>query len=114
MSERVNSVMQFVETTHKYKSWHIGSRSLQKPLQGYFYCDGVIEVFGLTDHPLAKQCYAWQYTEQSSQKYYAVLMIAPVDSEANAVKMVSDASGKKAGWCTGAPYSIGYIPKVSA
>jgi len=49
--------------------------------------DGVVAVFDLTDHPLAKRAYAWSYElEDGKRRFFAVLHVPPIDPPVKAVR----------------------------
>jgi hypothetical protein len=62
---------------------------------------GEVEVFDLNGHPKAKRAYAWSHitggSNQTGERFVAVLEIPPVDSPQTAVKVaiVAEIKGKK-------------------
>src|SRR4029077_8630717 len=49
--------------------------------------DGLVKIFKLIRHPIAKRCYAWSYREGQETKLVAVLEIPPVDSADSAARV---------------------------
>ena len=49
---------------------------------------GMVSIFTLTGHPQANKCYAWSSPIEGSTKrrYYAILLIPPIDSPEKAVR----------------------------
>jgi hypothetical protein len=55
--------------------------------QGAIVWDGSVHRFRLVDHVRAKECFAWRSeTDQGRARFYAVLLVPPIESAADAVR----------------------------
>ena len=87
MSERIDKLLEAIETMHKCKARHVRSERVTERFRGEVAWDGVVETFDIDGHPKAKRCYAWSFSENGEPKYTTVLEIPPVDSPESAVKV---------------------------
>ena len=70
----------------KAKSSHIAE--LHEPFHDQPIWDSVVHVFTISDHPDAKECYAWSPPIEGTERreFYAVLAMPPINSAVEAVR----------------------------
>ena len=95
MSERIDMLRDAIETMHKCKARHVGSKRVIELFRGKIAWDGVVETFDLEGYPQAKRCYAWSFRENGEPKYTTVLELPPVDSPQTAVKVAIASEAKQ-------------------
>ena len=95
MSERIDNLREAIETMHKCKARHVGSKRVIELFRDKIAWDGVVETFDLEGYPQAKRCYAWSFRENGEPKYTTVLEIPPVDSPQTAVRAAIAAEARK-------------------
>ncbi len=72
---------------HGCKSKHSRSVPLHETFEGETVWQGVVEVFDLENHALAKIAYAWSYKGDDSKIHYvAVLGVSPINSPNDAIR----------------------------
>jgi hypothetical protein len=87
-----------IRKLHGVESRHVESVPVRETFQGQTVWDGVVEVFDLINHPMAKQGYAWRYQDDAGKtQYTAVLKLPPVKSPQDAVKAAIRAQVKNEG-----------------
>ena len=76
-----------VEKLHHCKAAHVSTVPIKEMFNGETIWEGDVEVFNVSGHPRAFQCYAWAYQDDEGRtQYTAVLRIPPVQSPEDAVK----------------------------
>ncbi len=72
---------------HGCKAVHVSTVPVKETFDGQTVWEGEVEVFNVSGHPRAFQCYAWAYQgDDGRTKYTAVLRLPPVQSPQDAVK----------------------------
>ncbi len=73
---------------HGCKAKWVESVPVKEVFEGETAWEGIVEVFGLENHPAANRAYAWSHSAGHSRrrKYYAVLHQGPVKSGQDAVR----------------------------
>lgn len=99
-SEYLKRVKEAVEKLHECKAEHLWSEPVHEVFKGKTVWSGIVEVFRITGHPKAKQCYAWSHLDgkkDEQERFIAVLEILPIDSPQAAVKaaVVSEIKNRK-------------------
>ena len=64
--------------------WH-ATVPVHEVFEGKTVWRGDVEVFGLTNHPKAKRCYAWSYGDP--EEIISILELPPVQTAQDAVKV---------------------------
>jgi hypothetical protein len=96
VSERIESIRKAVEAMHGVAAWHVESTPIRETFRGQVVWEGVVETFGLRDHPKAKRCHAWSYLDDKGEtQFVGVLETPPVFSPLTAVKAAIVAGGKR-------------------
>lgn len=85
-TEYIESLRDAIRHTHGCDSSHTESVPVRETFEGKTVWEGMVEVFTLTGHPVAEQCYAWGFEDDDRWQYVAVLKIHPADSPTNAVR----------------------------
>jgi hypothetical protein len=96
-NNRFENLKKAIFELHGCKSKWLESVPVKETFKGQTVWEGVVQVFELIDHPMAKKCYAWSYEMDSGKrKFVAVLEDGPVKSPLDAVKafIVSKHRGK--------------------
>jgi hypothetical protein len=86
----IERLKQVIFHLHKSDSQHVESVPVEEIFEGRLIWKGIVEVFTLTNHPKAKRCFAWSHkagTDDSDERFVAVLEIPPVTSPETAVKV---------------------------
>lgn len=84
--EYIDALKEAILHTHGCASRHLETVPVEEVFQGKTVWEGDVEVFGV-DHPKAKLCYAWGYTDDNGKKQYvAVLGVYPAKSPQQAVR----------------------------
>ena len=66
-----------VQAMHKA----VDEMGVRETFRGETVWDGVVEVFDVSGHPVAKQAFAWSHeTDVGGRRYVAVLAVPPIDS----------------------------------
>lgn len=97
MSE-IDELAQVIERLHGCKARHLRSELVREIFRGKTVWDGVVEVFTVTGHANARQCYAWKHWEDDMglrERIVAVLGLPPVDSAVTAVRAAIVADVKR-------------------
>jgi hypothetical protein len=94
VSQRIAKLKDAVETMHKCKAQHVGSKPVIETFSGEIAWDGVVEIFDLEGHPKTTRCYAWSFSEDNEPQYTTAPQIPPVDSPESAVKVAIAAKAK--------------------
>lgn len=86
--ESIEQLTKAIFDLHGVKATWVKSVAVIEMFGEKIVWQGVVDVFGIKDHPQADKCYAWSSPIEGSTKrrYYAVLHIPPVDSPEKAVK----------------------------
>lgn len=98
MQDDPNQLREVLEAQHGGRATVITTVEVTDRFDGQIAWQGVVHVFALEDHPLAKRAYAWSTLLDEAtgkRRFYAVLQAGPVKSPADAVRaaMVSDHRG---------------------
>jgi len=81
---------------HGCKSNHNRSVAVHETSEGKTVWEGIVEVFDLENHSLAKIAYAWSYKgDDGKTRYVAVLGVPPINSPKDAVRAYVVADYKK-------------------
>ncbi|MFZ5524971.1 MAG: hypothetical protein ACOY9D_12955 [Pseudomonadota bacterium] len=90
--EDVTALAQAVEKLHNAKAVFVRSYQVHEQFKDETVWKGTVSFFELIEHPSASYCYAWSDTNNSKQKFYAVLQTRQVDSPEKAVRasIISD------------------------
>jgi hypothetical protein len=88
MEANTEELQRAIESQHGGTATFAHEMPVTETWQGQTVWDGVVSVFDLSGHPLAKRAYAWSEPIEGSSKrhVYAVLHVTPVDSAQDAVK----------------------------
>jgi hypothetical protein len=90
-SDYVANLQKAIRAMHHCNSRYIESVPVTEKFQGQAWV-GVVDVFDLLWHPMAKRAYAWSYRDGTQTKSITVLEAPPVDSPQSAVKITIAAS----------------------
>ncbi len=86
MNER-ERLQKAIRDLHGCDSTWLRSEPVHETFRGQTVWDGVVEVFGLADHPKASVAYAWAHeTDAGGRRYVAVLQLPPIKTPADAVR----------------------------
>ena len=86
----IERIMQVIFHLYKSDAHHVESVPVEEIFDGRVVWSGVVEVFTLTNHPKAKQCFAWSHSDgkgDTDERFVTVLGIPPVTSPETAVKI---------------------------
>lgn len=76
-----------IRHTHGCASAYVETVPVKETFKGKTVWEGDVEVFNLTNHATARQCFAWGYQDDAERwQYVAVLKAGPVDSPHRAVQ----------------------------
>ena len=87
MAGRLEELRNTIEHRHDCKAEHVNSVRVVEMAGFRKTWQGVVEVFELTGHPDARNCYAWRCSTSAEPKYIAILDIPPVNSAQAAVRL---------------------------
>ena len=83
----IEELVSAIRKLHGVEPEHVESVPVKETFQGRTVWEGDVEVFDITGHERAKQCYAWRHQDdQGKIRYTAVLKLPPVKSPEDAVK----------------------------
>lgn len=88
--EYIERLQQVIFHLHKASSTHVESVPVEESFEGRVIWRGIVEVFTLTKHPVAKRAYAWSHRHgknDDDERFVAVLELVPVTSPQSAVKV---------------------------
>lgn len=88
-SDYINSLRKAIWRQHECRSEHLEAVPTEVVVDGKTIWKGVVEMFMLSKHPLAKVCYAWGYATRDTgeeTRIVTVLAVPPVDSPRKAVE----------------------------
>ena len=92
----IERLQKAIRDLHGCESFHAGSIAVDETFEGKPVWQGIVEVFSVKNHPIAKEAYAWSYKNDPGEKrYVAVLGIAPVNTARDAVRAYVAAEIKK-------------------
>ncbi|HUI06868.1 MAG TPA: hypothetical protein VL486_07660 [Verrucomicrobiae bacterium] len=96
----IETLQEAIRKAHGCKSIHVGSVPVHEAFQGKTVWDGTVEIFDLTGHPKAKQCFAWGHAAHDTGnevRIVTVLGLPPVKSALDAVRVaiLSEAKGNR-------------------
>ena len=82
---------------HGCDSNHVGSIPVHETFKGKTVWQGVVELFSLTNHPKAKEAFAWSdKTEEGETRYVAAILgVTPIYTAINAVRAYIAAEAQK-------------------
>jgi hypothetical protein len=86
-----------IEATHGLHAIHLETKPVKDGFRGDVAWQGDVEVFGVADHPIAKQCFAWGVRRADGKGWdvTAVLAVPPVTTPELAVKAAIAAHAKQ-------------------
>lgn len=96
MSDYVNELAKAIRYTHGANASHVESVPVTEVFRGKTIWEGHVEVFTITGHPRAKQCFAWGFKDGKGWQITAVLCLPPVTSPETAVKVAIAAHARQA------------------
>jgi hypothetical protein len=85
----IESLQDAIQRLHGCDSAHVESVPVREEHDGNVIWEGAVEVFKLTGHQWAKECYAWGHADgenDSGSRYVAVLKSPPIESPRAAVR----------------------------
>ena len=83
----IDLLRQVILEMHGCVSMHVETVPIDQTCEGETVWQGLVEVFDLTNHPIANRCYAWTYQDDQEQTQYAVVLAQPwIQSAHDAVK----------------------------
>jgi hypothetical protein len=96
MNEKyIQALRDAIVHTHGCASRFVRSEPVKEEFEGKTVWEGSVEVFDLSGHPTARQCYAWGFHDDAGKwQYVAVLQVPPVDSPQKAVQAYILSRGK--------------------
>jgi len=81
---------------HSLDSTHVASVPINETFEGKPVWQGVVEIFAVLNHPIARRAYAWSYkNDEGKARYVAILGIPPVKTALDAVRAYVLAEIKK-------------------
>jgi hypothetical protein len=95
MTDYIDRLRDAIRRLHGCESEHVESVPVKENFRGQTVWDGTVEVFRLTGHPHAKQCFAWSHDENGAERFVAVLGIPPIDAALAAVRAAIVAESKR-------------------
>ena len=95
VTERVERLRQAIEISHRCKAVHIRSTRVIEGCEGETTWEGIVEIFDLLDHPVAKRCYAWSFMDNGARGYTIILDASPVNTPEIAVKAALAAQARQ-------------------
>jgi hypothetical protein len=87
MTRRLEELRDTIERRHDCKAKHVNSVRVVEMAGFRKTWQGVVEVFELTGHPDARNCYGWRCGTSAEAKYISILDIPPVTSAQAAVRL---------------------------
>ena len=76
-----------IRHTHGCASAYVETVSVKETFKGKTVWEGEVEVFDLTGHATARQCFAWGFQDDGGRwQYVAVLRVKGVDTPLKAVQ----------------------------
>lgn len=88
-----------IRNVHGCEARHVKTVPVLELFQGQTVWNGKVEIFELTGHPNAAQCYAWGFeNDKGGMQAVAVLALPPIKSPLDAVRayIASTARGNHA------------------
>ena len=81
----IERLKQVIFHLHKTGAVHLCSVPVHEVFHGKTLWKGDVEMFELTEHPKAKNCYGWTYGEP--EEFIIILQLPPVTDAKSAVKV---------------------------
>ena len=88
-SPYISDLQGIIFALHDAHSTHLESVRVKESFQGRTVWDGIVEVFGLHEHPLSPKVYAWSHDTddpENPKRHVTVLHVGPVTSPQAAVR----------------------------
>lgn len=85
MSEYLNYLQTAIKAVHGCDASYLRTVPVKSMLGKQVAWEGEVEVFDISGHPTAQQCYAWGYEDSGELKVTAVLKVGVIDSPEKAV-----------------------------
>ena len=86
MTRRIEELKDAIELEHRCRAEHVRSVPLREMSGDKLVWEGVVQVFELVGHALAKCCFAWSYRSGGLPRVVTVLQVPPVTSPQTAVR----------------------------
>jgi hypothetical protein len=83
----IQRLLDAIRHMHGCASSYVETVAVKETFKGKTVWEGDVDLFDLTGHATASQCYAWRYRDDEGRwQYVAVLKVGPVDSPLRAVQ----------------------------
>ena len=86
----IETLQAAIQKAYGREAKHVDSVPVREMFQGKIVWDGVVEVFDLSQHSLAKRAYAWGHAvldTGNEVRVVTILGMSPVDSPSKAVQV---------------------------
>ncbi len=97
MSEHIEFLQRAFKQAHDIDAEHVQSIPVVETFKDQMVWDGVIEIFAVASHPVAKVGYGWQYDANGEKRYATVLGVPPINSPLDALRAFIASLGRKNG-----------------
>ena len=94
MTRRIEELKDAIELEHRCRAEHVRSVPVREMSGDKVLWEGIVQVFELVGHAVAKCCFAWAYRSGGLPRVITVLQVAPVNSPQSAVR-AAIATGKQ-------------------
>jgi hypothetical protein len=86
-----------IEATHGLHAIHLETKRVKDVFDGEVAWEGEVEIFAVTGHAVAKQCFAWGFRREGGQGWdmTTILSVPPVTTPELAVKAAIAAHAKQ-------------------
>lgn len=94
--QEIEKLQHAIRETHGVASFHLETVPIKETFHGKTVWEGNVEVFAISGHSKAQQCYAWAFKRDDGRTdYVAVLQTPPVNSPLYAVRAYIVSQAKK-------------------
>jgi len=80
VNERIELLQRAFKQAHNLNAEHVQSIPVVEAFKDQMVWDGVIEIFAVANHPVARVGYGWAYEENGEKRYATVLGVPPINS----------------------------------
>lgn len=94
MPRRIEELKDAIELEHRCRAEHVRSVPVREMSGDEVAWEGIVQVFELVGHAVAKCCFAWPYRSGGLRRVVTMLQVPPVTSPQSAVRAAL-ASGKQ-------------------
>jgi hypothetical protein len=95
MSDAIKEHQRAIRDAHGVAAHHVEAVLVREIFKERVAWEGVVDVYDIAGHPIAKRCYAWSFVQDGQIMTVTLLEVPPVCSPQTAVKAAIAAKARK-------------------